>query len=81
MGINTQGLSTFEAGELAVKAIEKLCYDVNISGNLKEFGCTKEDFEPVAEDCWRAYERMYQYINPRQTSKNDYINIIEDAFE
>lgn len=81
MGINTQGLSIFEAGELAIKAIEKLCYDVNISGNLKEFGCTKEDFEPVAEDCWRAYERMYQYINPRQTSKSDYINIIEDAFE
>ena len=81
MSLNTQGLSTFEAGELAIKAIEKLCHDVNMSGSLREFGCTEEDFEPIAEDCWKAYEKMYQYINPRQTSKSDYINIIKDAFE
>ena len=80
MEVNVQGLSEFEAGEVAIKAIEKLCYDVDVLKKLKEFGCTEDDFEPLAEDCWKAYTRMYQHINPRQTSKNDYINIIKDAF-
>jgi alcohol dehydrogenase len=80
MEVDVQGLSELEAGEAAIKAIEKLCSDLDIPKKLRELGCKEVDFEPLAEDCWKAYTRMYQYINPRQTSKNDYITIMKEAF-
>jgi alcohol dehydrogenase class IV len=81
MGEDIQGLSLYEAGWKAIKAIEKLCHDVNMLGKLKDYGCTENDFEPLAEDCWKVYQRHYQYINPRQTTKDDFISIIRNSYE
>ncbi len=80
MGEDVRGLSVYEAGKKAIKAIEELCSDVNLLKKMKDFGCKEDDFEPLAQDCWNVYERHYQYINPRQTTKNDYIDIIKDAY-
>lgn len=81
MGEDIEGISLFEAGKKAINAIEKMLNDVNMMGKLKDYGCTEGDFEPLADDCWKVYEKHYQYINPRQTTKDDFISIIRDAYK
>jgi alcohol dehydrogenase class IV len=80
MGEDIRGINEYEAGEKAIKAIEKLCIDVDMRKKLKDFNCSEDVFEPLAEDCLKAYEKHYQYINPRQTTKEDFINILKDAY-
>jgi alcohol dehydrogenase class IV len=80
MGEDIHGLNEYEAGEKAIKAMEKLCADVNMLKKLKDFNCSEDAFKSLAEDCWKAYQKHYQYINPRKTTKDDFINIIKDAY-
>lgn len=81
MDVDVRGLSEYEAGERAVREIEKLCADVKVTRKLKASGCTENDLESIADDCWNAYSRMYQYINPRQTSRNDFVNILKETYQ
>lgn len=80
MGEDVERCSLLEAAKKAIDAIEKMLNDVKMMSKLKDYGCTENDFEPLADDCWKVYERHYQYINPRQTSKEDFINIIRDSY-
>ena len=50
MGENTEGLSTRDAAELAIKAMKQLSEDVGIPHSIKEIGAKPEDFELMAEN-------------------------------
>lgn len=80
MDVDITGLNQFEAGIRAIEEIEKLCSDMKIGRQHLDVACSKSDMESVAEEAWKAYTKIYRYINPRKTDKEDYLHILEEAF-
>lgn len=76
MGENVDGLSTREAAEKALKAIEKLSQDVGIPVGLKELGVKKEDIPIMAKN---AMKDACGLTNPRCPTLQDVIDIYESA--
>jgi alcohol dehydrogenase len=76
MGENTEGLSTIEAAERALSAIQKLSKDVGIPSGLKEFGVKEEDLSIVAEN---AMKDACALTNPRKITKEEVIQLLRDA--
>lgn len=76
MGENVDGLSTREAAEKALKAIEKLSQDVGIPAGLKELGVKKEDIPIMAKN---AMKDACGLTNPRCPTPQDVIDIYESA--
>ncbi|GAB6085040.1 lactaldehyde reductase [Alkaliphilus crotonatoxidans] len=77
MGEEVEGLSTQEANEAAIKAVEKLSKDVGIPSGLKELGAKEEDFEKLAE---LTLLDACTPGNPKEPKKEDIIEIYRAAF-
>lgn len=78
MGENTEGLSTRDAAELAIKAMKQLSEDVGIHHSIKEIGAKPEDFELMAEN---ALKDGNAFSNPRKGTKEDIIKIFQAAYD
>ncbi|RND55701.1 iron-containing alcohol dehydrogenase [Lacticaseibacillus paracasei] len=78
MGENTEGLSTRNAAELAIKAMKQLSEDVGIPHSIKEIGAKPEDFELMAEN---ALKDGNAFSNPRKGTKEDIIKIFQAAYD
>ncbi len=76
MGCNVEGLSTMEAADAAVLAIEDLCADLGIPRHLAEIGVKEDHIPGLAELCLRA---GYNQWNPRRTSQNDFEELFRRA--
>lgn len=77
MGICEAGLKPKEGATFAVKAIKKLSKQLRIP-TLEKAGVRKEQFERIAED---ALNEVSTFFNPRETSKEDVIEILNQAFQ
>lgn len=78
MGENTEGLSTRDAAELAIKAMKQMSQDVGIPKSIKEIGAKPEDFELMAEN---ALKDGNAFSNPRKGTKEDIIKIFQAAYD
>ncbi|GEO69146.1 iron-containing alcohol dehydrogenase [Levilactobacillus acidifarinae] len=78
MGENTDGLSTRDAAELAIKAMKQMSQDVGIPKSIKEIGAKPEDFELMAEN---ALKDGNAFSNPRKGTKEDIIKIFQAAYD
>ncbi|EOH88430.1 iron-containing alcohol dehydrogenase [Enterococcus pallens] len=78
LGENTTGLSTLEAADKAIEAIERLSADVGIPKNLKVMGVKREDFGLMAENALRDGNA---FSNPRKGNKEEIMDLFEQAFE
>lgn len=76
LGENIAGLSTREAAERALTAIQTLSKDVGIPANLTELGVKKEDLVIMAEN---AQKDACGATNPRKPSLEDVIAIYTEA--
>lgn len=81
MDVNTRGMSLIDAGYAAIDAIECLIKDVGLTQKLGDFDFTDEDCEFLAQDIYKAYQNHYLYINPRKTTKDDYVNMLKDSYK
>lgn len=78
LGENTAGLSTRDAAELAIVALEKISEDVGIPSNIKSLGAKPEDFPLMAEN---ALKDGNAFSNPRKGTKEDVIALFKQAYE
>ncbi|WP_304055873.1 iron-containing alcohol dehydrogenase [Levilactobacillus namurensis] len=78
MGENTDGLSTRDAAELAIKAMKQMSQDVGIPASIKDIGAKPEDFELMAEN---ALKDGNAFSNPRKGTKEDIIKIFQAAYD
>jgi alcohol dehydrogenase len=76
MGENVEGLSSVEAADVALSAIQKLSADVGIPAGLKELGVKEKDFSVLADN---ALQDACGLTNPRKATKEDIIQIYSNA--
>lgn len=76
MGENTTGMSTREAAELAIAAIERLSKDLGIPAGFTELGAKEEDIPVLAE---HALQDACSLTNPRRGSVRDVMAIIKGS--
>lgn len=76
MGVNTDNLSSMDAGKKAIEAIEQLSSYINIPKGLGELGAKEEDIQTLAEN---ALKDACGLTNPKQGSLEDIMNIIKSA--
>jgi alcohol dehydrogenase len=77
LGENVDGLSTGEAADKALTAIERLSKDVGIPGSLKELGVKEEDFEILATN---AMKDACSFTNPRKGKLHEIVGILSAAY-
>jgi len=71
------GSTQMEAAQAAVDAIEALCRDLAIPARLRDVGAEQEKFDEIAERCVQA---NYNRWNPRTTTKEDFRQLLAQAF-
>lgn len=76
MGLELEGLSKEEAVTKVIAAVKELSAKVKIP-TLKEAGVKKEQFDRIAED---AMQEISTLFNPRETTKEEIIEILEKAY-
>ncbi|AIE60275.1 iron-containing alcohol dehydrogenase [Bacillus methanolicus] len=76
LGENVDGLSTYDAAEKAIKAIERMAKDLNIPKGFKELGAKEEDIETLAKN---AMKDACALTNPRKPKLEEVIQIIKNA--
>jgi len=76
LGENVKGLSTMEAADVALEAIQRLSQDIGIPFGLKELGVKEEDLPILAEN---AMKDACGLTNPRKATKEDIIQIFKNA--
>src|SRR5699024_10523327 len=63
LGENIELLSTYEAAEMGIQAIERLAKNLNIPSGFKELGAKEEDIETLAK---HAMKDATVLTNPRK---------------
>lgn len=76
LGENIEGLSDYEAAELAIATIERISKDLNIPKGFKEMGAKEEDIPVLAEN---AMKDVTEATNPRRPSLEEVKEIIRNA--
>ncbi len=76
MGLDVSDKTPQEAAELAVRAVKDLSKDLNIP-TLEALGVSREQFDRLADDALKEISTLF---NPRQPTKDDVKNILEQAF-
>jgi alcohol dehydrogenase len=77
MGVDLSGTSGDEAAVQAVRAIQKLCRDLQIPGKLRDAGADEGKFAEMAELCVKA---NYNRWNPRHTTYDDFAQLFRAAY-
>jgi alcohol dehydrogenase class IV len=75
---DVEGLSSMEAAELSVEAVQGLLSTVNISYRLRDYGISKEAIRRLIEGGMR-YTRLF-IPNPRDLTEEDVRSVYEDAY-
>ncbi|WP_099974287.1 iron-containing alcohol dehydrogenase [Lactobacillus terrae] len=78
MGENIDGLSTREAAEVAIDAMQQMNDDVGIPRSIKEIGANPKDFELMAEN---ALKDGNAFSNPRKSSKEEIVQLFQEAYD
>ncbi|MHB2150709.1 iron-containing alcohol dehydrogenase [Calditrichota bacterium LG25] len=76
LGENVEGLSTIEAADVALEAIQRLSSDIGIPSGLKELGVKEEDLPTLADN---AMKDACGLTNPRKATKEEIIQIFKNA--
>jgi alcohol dehydrogenase len=76
MGENVDGLSAFDAAQLAIDSIKKLSKSIGIPSGLKDLNVKEEDFEIMAKN---AKVDACQFTNPRTATLEQVIQIFKNA--
>ncbi|HLR79901.1 MAG TPA: iron-containing alcohol dehydrogenase [Bacillota bacterium] len=76
LGENIELLSTYEAAEMGIQAIERLAKNLNIPSGFKELGAKEEDIETLAK---HAMKDATALTNPRKPKLEEVIEIIKNA--
>lgn len=76
LGVNTDGMSTYEAAESAITALEQFTKDLGIPSGFKEMGAKEEDIDTLAEN---AMKDVTSFTNPRKPTLEQVKQIIRDA--
>jgi alcohol dehydrogenase len=76
LGEKVEGLSTMEAADKALAAIQRLSSDIGIPSGLKELGVKEEDLPILAEN---AMKDACGLTNPRRATKEEIIAIFKAA--
>ncbi|WP_027363667.1 iron-containing alcohol dehydrogenase [Desulfotruncus alcoholivorax] len=76
MGENIEGLSTRDAADVAIEAIQQLSEDVGIPSGLAELNVKEEDLKIMAEN---AMKDACSFTNPRLATLDDVIQIYRNA--
>ncbi len=77
MGVDISGISDREGAERALEEIQALSWDIGIPEGLEVLGVKKEDFGTLADN---ALNDACSLTNPIQASKEELIDIFENAF-
>jgi alcohol dehydrogenase class IV len=77
LGRVTEGLALVEAAEDAVDAVVDLISDVGLTKTLKDIGVKREEFAGVVD---QAMKSPHIPVNPRRPTKDDLIDILEQAY-
>ena len=78
MGERIEGISLKEASKKAIDAINNIISEVNLPNNLLSLGIEKERLSDIAD---RANQSPNTPDNPRTINKEEYLRIIEKAYE
>lgn len=70
MGIKTDSLSVYEAGEKLVERLEELLEVLGISGSISRYGVTEDDIPGMVEEAMKQGLRLF-VPNPRDLSAAD----------
>ena len=77
MSIDTGGMSDDEASAAAVSALEDLIDRLGVPRRLRDWGVSREDFAPIAQD---AMEDMVVAFNPRPiANQEELVELLEKA--
>lgn len=76
LGENIEGLSTRDAAELAITAIEQLSHDLGIPTGFAQLGAKEEDIETLATN---AMKDVTAATNPRKPKLEEVMEIIRNA--
>lgn len=76
MGEDVSGLSTREAAEMGLEAIERLSNDLGIPSGFEQLGAKEEDIQILAE---HALQDACSLTNPRKGRVQDVMSIIKGA--
>lgn len=76
LGENIVGLTTTEAAEFAIQAIERLGKDLNIPKGFKEMGAKEKDIEVLAKNAMKDATAL---TNPRKATLEEIMQIIRNA--
>lgn len=78
MGVETQGLSTSEAGKAAIRSVTRLNDDVGIPVSLKAFGFERGEMPELAETCVKEWPRPN---SPRELTNQTVREVLEKMWE
>ena len=76
LGENVEGLSDYDAAEIAINTIERLGQDLDIPSGFKELGAKEEDIPTLAEN---AMKDATAPTNPRRPTQKEVEQIIKNA--
>jgi len=77
LGVNTSGMSTDEAAESAIAAVEQLRRDIDIPLRIRDLGGTPQQLEVFAKKSFEIKRLML--LNPRQPTEADLLEILRSA--
>lgn len=79
MGEKVEGLSTYDAAQVAAKAVRRLLGDLGLPLRLRDVGAQKEDFPEFARIVVKRYAH-HLANNPRNIGEQDIIGVYESAW-
>lgn len=77
MGVDVTGLSTEDAAEKSVEAVEALIEDVDLPTSLEALGVEEADLQTIAE---KSMDTIEIHDNPRPADADDLLGITRDAY-
>ncbi len=80
MGIDCAGLQRTEITVKVVAFIHELTRQIGLDSKLSSLKASQEDFGHIADDCVKDYQTRYHLINPRYSRREDYLNILNSAY-
>lgn len=78
LGVKEIGMGASEGADQAISAMERLCDQVHIPSNLREFGIRRADLTAMAEDASKI-DRLLKN-NPRPLERDTILSIYERAW-